>query len=76
MTGSDPGTCTAWSAATDPVLAALANARSRRDQAREDIRILLAYARELTRPRPCQSGLATPDDDGVVVLAHAPAKSR
>lgn len=52
MTGSDPGTCTAWSAATDPVLAALADARTRRDQAREDIRILLAYARELTRPRP------------------------
>jgi len=38
--------------ASDPVLAALADARNRRDQADHDIRILLAYARELTRPRP------------------------
>ena len=38
--------------ASDPVLAALADARDRRDQAIQDIRILLAYARELTRPRP------------------------
>jgi hypothetical protein len=38
--------------ASDPVLAALADARQRRDQATEDIRVLLAYARELTRPRP------------------------
>ena len=37
---------------SDPVLAALADARRRRDQADRDIRILLAYARELTRPRP------------------------
>ena len=37
---------------SDPVLAALADARHRRDQADRDIRILLAYARELTRPRP------------------------
>ena len=36
----------------DPVLAALEDARNRRDQADRDIRILLAYARELTRPRP------------------------
>src|SRR5271166_6023907 len=39
-------------APADPVLAALHDARDRRDQADRDIRILLAYARELTRPRP------------------------
>ena len=39
-------------ATTDPVLAALHDARDRRDQADRDIRILLAYARELTSPRP------------------------
>ena len=38
--------------ATDPVLAALRAARDRRDQADHDIRILLAYARELATPRP------------------------
>jgi hypothetical protein len=37
---------------SDPVLAALKDARERRDQADRDIRILLAYARELSRPRP------------------------
>ncbi len=37
---------------SDPVLAAIEEARNRRDQADRDIRILLAYARELTRPRP------------------------
>jgi hypothetical protein len=37
---------------SDPVLAALKDARDRRDQADRDIRILLAYAREMTRPRP------------------------
>lgn len=37
---------------TDPVLAALRAARARRDQADRDIRILLAYARELATPRP------------------------
>ena len=42
---------TAWQD-TDPVLAALRAARDRRDQADRDIRILLAYARELTAPRP------------------------
>src|SRR5215813_9214283 len=42
---------TAWQAG-DPVLAALRAARARRDQADRDIRILLAYARELTTPRP------------------------
>jgi hypothetical protein len=36
----------------DPVLAVLRAARARRDQADRDIRILLAYARELTIPRP------------------------
>ena len=36
----------------DPVLAALRAARTRRDQADRDIRILLAYARELATPRP------------------------
>ncbi len=38
--------------ASDPVLAALCAARARRDQADRDIRILLAYARELATPRP------------------------
>jgi hypothetical protein len=42
---------TSWQA-TDPVLAALRAARIRRDQADRDIRILLAYARELATPRP------------------------
>src|SRR5215469_10903020 len=37
---------------SDPVLAALREARDRKDQADRDIRILLAYARELTSPRP------------------------
>ena len=36
----------------DPALAALRAARARRDQADRDIRILLAYARELATPRP------------------------
>jgi hypothetical protein len=44
---------TPWQA-TDPVLAALRDARVRRDQANSDIRILLAYARELATPRPCR----------------------
>ncbi len=38
--------------ASDPVLAALRAARARRDHADRDIRILLAYARELATPRP------------------------
>ena len=42
---------TAWQD-SDPVLAALRAARTRRDQADRDIRILLAYARELAAPRP------------------------
>ncbi len=37
---------------SDPVLAAIEEARNRRDQADRDVRILLAYARELARPRP------------------------
>lgn len=37
---------------SDPVLAAIREARDRRDQADRDIRILLAYARELITPRP------------------------
>jgi hypothetical protein len=36
----------------DPALAALRAARARRDQVGRDIRILLAYARELATPRP------------------------
>jgi hypothetical protein len=42
---------TTWRA-DDPVLAALRAARARRDQADRDIRILLAYARELATLRP------------------------
>jgi hypothetical protein len=36
----------------DPVLAAIKDAHDRKDQADRDLRVLLAYARELTRPRP------------------------
>ena len=36
----------------DPLLAALAEARQRRDQADRDMRVLLAFAREITAPRP------------------------
>jgi hypothetical protein len=36
----------------DAVLAALADARQRRDQASRDMRLLLAYAREIAAPRP------------------------
>jgi hypothetical protein len=36
----------------DPVIAMLREARHRRDQADRDIRLLLAYARELVTPRP------------------------
>ena len=50
-TAATTGPDTAWQAA-DPVLAALRAARDRRDQADRDIRILLAYARELATPRP------------------------
>jgi hypothetical protein len=37
---------------TDPLLAALADAARRKQQADHDIRLLLAYARTLVRPRP------------------------
>lgn len=37
---------------SDPVLAAIGEARNCRDQADVAIRILLAYARELASPRP------------------------
>ena len=36
----------------DLVLAALADARARRDQANQEIRLLIAYARECVTPRP------------------------
>jgi hypothetical protein len=36
----------------DPLLAALADARWRKEQAAADMRLLLAYAREITTPRP------------------------
>jgi hypothetical protein len=36
----------------DPLLAALAQARQRRNQADRDMRVLLAFAREITAPRP------------------------
>jgi hypothetical protein len=37
--------------ADDPLLAALANAAQRKRRADHDLRLLLAYARELTQPR-------------------------
>ena len=36
----------------DPVLARLRDARRRRDEADRDIRLLLAFAREVVTPRP------------------------
>ena len=36
----------------DPLLAALADARQRKEQANRDVRLLLAYAREIVAPRP------------------------
>ena len=38
--------------AEDPLLAALADAAQRRQRADHDMRLLLAYAREHTQPRP------------------------
>jgi hypothetical protein len=38
--------------ATDTLLLALADARRRKEQADQDIRMIVAYARELTTPRP------------------------
>lgn len=43
----------------DALLAALADARCRKDQAARDMRLLLAYAREIVSPRPYRlTGLA------------------
>jgi len=36
----------------DPLLTALTEARKRKEQADHDIRVLVAYARELVTPRP------------------------
>ena len=47
MTGSDPA-----EHYDDPLLHALHEARGRKLRAEEDIRTLIAYAREFTRPRP------------------------
>jgi hypothetical protein len=47
-----PADCLNVLGSYDPVLAAIAEAKKRRDRADRDIRILLAYAREFTRPRP------------------------
>jgi hypothetical protein len=47
MTGSDPA-----GNYDDPLLHALREARRRKLQAEQDIRTLIACARELTRPRP------------------------
>jgi hypothetical protein len=38
--------------ADDPLLAALADAARRKQRAERDMRLLLAYAREHTKPRP------------------------
>ena len=38
--------------ADDPLLAALADAAQRKQRAEHDMRLLLAYAREHTKPRP------------------------
>jgi hypothetical protein len=38
--------------AEDPLIAALADARQRKQRADHDIRLLLAYAREHVQPRP------------------------
>jgi hypothetical protein len=39
-------------AESDPLLTALAEARQRKEQATADVRLLLAYAREIIAPRP------------------------
>jgi hypothetical protein len=45
--------CTCWCHTwADPLLAALADAHQRKEQADRDIRLLLAYAREHVTPRP------------------------
>ena len=50
-TRRDPRTVPA-NAERDPLLAALAQARQRKDQADRDMRVLLAFAREIIAPRP------------------------
>ena len=50
-TRRDPRTAPA-NGERDPLLAALAEARQRREQAAADMRLLLAYAREIAAPRP------------------------
>jgi len=52
-TRRDPRTAPA-NGERDPLLAALADARQRREQAAADMRLLLAYAREIAAPRPCR----------------------
>jgi AraC-like DNA-binding protein len=47
MTGSDPPRNH-----DDPILNAICQARHRKLQAEQDLRTLIAYAREFTRPRP------------------------
>jgi hypothetical protein len=47
MTGSDPA-----ENSKDPLLNAIREARSRKSKAEEDLRTLIAYARELVCPRP------------------------
>jgi hypothetical protein len=54
---ADPGAfgddCSCWChTRNDPLLAALADARQRKEQAESEIRLLLAYAREVVTPRP------------------------
>jgi hypothetical protein len=45
--------CSCWChSGLDPLLAALAGARQRKEQVDTDIRLLLAYAREHVTPRP------------------------
>src|ERR1700745_1232162 len=59
---------------SDPVLAALRAARDRRDQADRDIRILLAYARELTTPPPHQSA-AVPEPPAKSISGARPGST-
>ena len=47
VTGSDPARSD-----DDPLLAEIRNARRRKLQAEQDLRTLIAYGREFTRPRP------------------------
>lgn len=54
---ADPGVfgddCSCWChIRTDPLLSALTDARQRKEQAEYEIRLLLAYAREVVTPRP------------------------